>query len=165
MKRVLIILIVILCAGFTSYAGSKDETREIIGYKTKWVTKKVKVEKKKYLGKFYITHYCPCARCCGVGGGKVTASGTRPTAGRTVGVNPRLIPYGTQLKVGKTRGYVAEDTGGGIGWRHLDIFCNSHQEALNAGVGYKKVWAVTYKTKKKKVRVKVPIYEKGAGNG
>ena len=47
----------------------------------------------------------------------------------------------------------------------VDIFCNSHQEALNAGVGYKKVWAVTYKTKKKKVRVKVPIYEKGAGHG
>ena len=87
------------------------------------------------------------------------------TAGRTVGVNPRLIPYGTQLKVGKTRGYVAEDTGDGIGWQHLDIFCNSHQEALNAGVGYKKVWAVTYKTKKKKVRVKVPVYEKGAEDG
>ena len=88
MKKALIILIAILCVGFTSYARSKDETREIIGYKTKYVTKKVKVEKKKYLGKFYITHYCPCARCCGAGGGKVTASGTKPTAGRTVGVNP-----------------------------------------------------------------------------
>lgn len=161
MKKALIILIAILCAGFTSYARAKDETREIIGYKTKYVTKKVKVEKKKYLGKFYITHYCPCARCCGAGGGKVTASGTKPTAGRTVGVNPRLIPYGTKLKVGKYKGYVAEDTGGGIGWQHLDIFCNSHQEALNAGVGYKKVWEITYKTKKKRVKVKVPIYKKG----
>lgn len=117
--------------------------------KTKWVT--ITVEHKTYLGKFYCTHYCPCARCCGVGGGKVTASGTKPTAGRTVGVNPRLIKYGTHLQVGKYKGYVAEDTGGGIGWKHLDIFCNSHQEALNAGVQYKNVWALTYTTKKVKL--------------
>ena len=120
--------------------------------KTKWVT--IKVEKRTYLGRFYCTHYCPCVRCCGYGGGKVTASGTKPTAGRTVGVNPRLIKYGTHLQVGKYKGYVAEDTGGGIGWKHLDIFCNSHQEALNAGVQYKNVWMLTYTTKRVKLVAK-----------
>ena len=86
--------------------------------------------------------------------------GTTPTAGRTVGVNPSLIKYGTKLQIGKEEGYVAEDTGGGIGWYHLDVFCNSHQEALNAGVGYKKVYAIkTTKYKKKKIKVKVPVYE------
>ena len=55
---------------------------------------------------------------------------------------------------------IAEDAGGGIGWYHLDVFCNSHQEALNAGVGYKKVYAITTKYKKKRIKVKVPIYEK-----
>jgi hypothetical protein len=83
-----------------------------------------------------------------VGGGKVTASGTTPTAGRTVGVNPSVIPYGTKLQIGKTSGYVAEDTGGGIGYKHIDIFVNSHQEALNKGVAYKDVWAITYEKKK-----------------
>lgn len=117
--------------------------------KTRWVT--VTEKKYTYLGVFKCTHYCPCSRCCGVGGGKITASGTRPTAGRTVGVNPRLIKYGTHLKVGKYKGYIAEDTGGGIGWKHLDIFCNSHQEALQAGVQYKKVWAISYKTKRVKL--------------
>ena len=117
--------------------------------KTKWVT--ITEKHYKYLGVFYCTHYCPCARCCGVGGGKVTASGTKPTAGRTVGVNPRLIPYGTHLKVGSYKGYVAEDTGGGIGWKHLDIFCNSHQEALQKGVQYEDVWKIT--TTKKKVKL------------
>lgn len=174
MKKVIIVLVCMLLVGFiptntyaadeldkevAKYSELKNVTRVVVGYKYKWKTKKVKVEKKKYLGKFWITHYCPCVRCCGAGGGRVTASGTVPTAGRTVGVNPRLIPYGTQLKVGDTRGYVAEDTGGGIGWKHLDIFCNSHAEALNAGVGWKKVWSVTYKTKKKKYKVKVPIYK------
>ena len=117
--------------------------------KTKWVT--IKVEKRTYLGRFYCTHYCPCVRCCGYGGGKVTASGTKPTAGRTVGVNPRLIRYGTRLKIGNRSGYVAEDTGGGIGWYHIDVFCNSHTEALQRGVQTKKVWKIE--------RVKIKKYK------
>ena len=134
---------------------------KIEGYEYKYITTKVKVTKKIYLGNFWITHYCPCSQCCGPNGGKVTASGTKPTAGRTVGVNPKLIPYGTKLKIGNKKSkitYVAEDTGGGIGWKHLDIYCNSHQEALNAGVGYQKVWIVKTKYKKKRIKVKVPIY-------
>ena len=127
---------------------NKDDNKVIIGYKYKYKTKKVKVKikKKKYLGKFYITHYCPCSQCCGVEGGKITASGTVPIAGRTVGVNTSLIPYGTKLKIGKNY-YVVEDTGGGIGYKHIDIFCNTHEEALAAGVGYKKVWIVKTETK------------------
>lgn len=140
MKKI-IILLLIFCIGISSDAAIK----------TRWTT--INVEEKRYLGEFKITHYCPCSRCCGVGGGKITASGTRPTAGRTVGVNPRLIPYGTKLQIGKTKGYVAEDTGGGIGWYHLDVFCNSHQEALQKGVQHKKVYAITYK----KVKVKMVL--------
>ena len=129
MKKLIILLLVIcLAVQFPAYAKSKT----------------VKVKRKTYLGKFYITYYCPCAECCGIGGGKVTASGTTPTAGRTVGVNPSIIPYGTKLKIGNTYGYVAEDTGGGIGTYHIDIFVNSHAEALQKGVDYKDVWAVTY---------------------
>ena len=153
------LLVLIITMSLPAEAKSNKKEPKVIGYEYKYVRMKVRIAKKKYLGKFYITHYCPCAQCCGVGGGKITASGTRPTVGRTVGVNPNLIKYGTQLQIGKQRGYVAEDTGGGIGWRHLDVFCSSHQEALNAGVGWEKVWAVGYKYKRKKVRVRVPIYE------
>lgn len=169
-KRILallmVLVIIITCVPMGSMeAKSKKKKKsksnyKVIGYEYKTVKVKVKVKKKKYLGKFYITHYCPCAQCCGAGGGKVTASGTVPTAGRTVGVNPALIKYGTKLEIGGKDGYVAEDTGGGIGWYHLDVFCNTHQEALNAGVGYKKVYSYTYKYKKKKLKIKVPIYEK-----
>lgn len=133
MKKLIILLLVMcLAVSFPAYAKSKT----------------VKVKRKTYLGKFYITYYCPCAECCGAGGGKITASGTTPTAGRTVGVNPSVIPYGTKLQIGKTSGYVAEDTGGSIGYKHIDIFVNSHQEALNKGVAYKNVWAITYEKKK-----------------
>ena len=157
MKR-LIALILAICMTWSAPVEAKSK-KKIVGYEYKWVKVKVKIKEKKYLGKFYITHYCPCEECCGVGGGKVTASGTVPTAGRTVGVNPSLIKYGTKLQIGKDEGYVAEDTGGGIGWKHIDVFCNSHQEALNAGVGYKKVYAIKTKYKKKKIKVKVPVYE------
>lgn len=153
------LLVLIITMSLPAEAKEKKNKQKIIGYEYKTIRMKVRIAKKKYLGKFWITHYCPCSRCCGPNGGKVTASGTRPAVGRTVGVNPALIPYGTNLKIGKNRGYVAEDTGGGIGWNHLDVFCANHQEALNAGVGWKKVWAVSYKYKRKKVRVRVPIYE------
>jgi 3D (Asp-Asp-Asp) domain-containing protein len=160
MKRIMVLLLAI-CLAISIPVEAKSKSKyKIVGYEYKYVKVKVKYKKKKYLGKFYITHYCPCSECCGVGGGEITASGTVPTAGRTVGVNPSLIKYGTKLQIGKEEGYVAEDTGGGIGWYHLDVFCNSHQEALNAGVGYKKVYAITTKYKKKRIKVKVPIYEK-----
>lgn len=155
MKK-LIILVLLLALLVPVQSEAKSKERKIVGYTYVFKKKTVIIKKKKYLGEFYITHYCPCARCCGYGGGKVTASGTRPKARRTVGVNPKLIKYGTKLKVGGEYGYVAEDTGGGIGWKHLDIFCNTHQEALNAGVGYEKVWCLTTVTNKKKVRVRVP---------
>lgn len=160
MKKI-IALIMVICLAISIPVEAKSKSKyKVVGYEYKYVKVKVKIKKKKYLGTFYITHYCPCEQCCGVGGGKITASGTVPKAGRTVGVNPSLIPYGTKLRIGGKDGYVAEDTGGGIGTYHIDVFCNSHQEALNAGVGYKKVYAITTKYKKKKIRVKVPIYEK-----
>lgn len=155
----LLVFFIVLFVPMGTSAKSKKTKYKVIGYEYKTVKVKVKIKKKKYLGKFYITHYCPCSECCGPGGGKVTASGTVPTAGRTVGVNPSIVPYGTKLQIGKQDGYVAEDTGGGIGTYHLDVFCNSHAEALAAGVGYKKVYAISYKYKKKKLRIKVPIYE------
>lgn len=157
--RRLIALIMVICLVASVPVEAKSKYKRV-GYEYKYIKVKVKVKEKKYLGKFYITHYCPCEQCCGVGGGRITASGTVPKAGRTVGVNPSIIPYGTKLRIGGKDGYVAEDTGGGIGTYHIDIFCNSHQEALNAGVGYKKVYIIKTKYKKKKVRVRVPVYER-----
>ena len=48
-KYLLILLIAVICVGSTASAKSK---REIVGYKYKWVTKKVKVEKKSTWGSF-----------------------------------------------------------------------------------------------------------------
>ena len=49
-----------------------------------------------YLGNFTLTAYCNCAQCCGTAG-NLTASGTVPTAGRTVAMAG--VPFGTKLLI------------------------------------------------------------------
>lgn len=92
----------------------------------------------KSLGRFRLTAYCACSRCCGKSDG-ITASGTKAKQGRTIAVDPKQIPYGTKVVInGHT--YVAEDCGGGIGKNCIDVFFNSHKEALNFGVQYAEVY-------------------------
>jgi 3D (Asp-Asp-Asp) domain-containing protein len=83
------------------------------------------------LGEFTITHYCACSRCCGKSDG-VTAKGTQATAGRTIAVDPEVIPLGTEVII-DGQSYIAEDTGGAIKGNKIDIFCDSHEEAINRG--------------------------------
>ena len=82
----------------------------------------------KYLGNFTLTAYCNCAQCCGTAG-NLTASGTVPTAGRTVAMAG--VPFGTQLLINGNV-YTVEDLGTPYG--HVDIYCNSHSEALSFGL-------------------------------
>lgn len=93
-----------------------------------------------------ITAYCPCVKCCGKwssdiwGGVPTTASGTHATAGRTCGADPNLLPYGTHIWIGDHE-YVVEDTGSGLtkGMLHIDIYCNTHAEALQVGYSIREV--------------------------
>lgn len=93
---------------------------------------------KKYLGKFTLTAYCSCKKCCGeyspevTGKPSKTASGTTPKANHTVAVDKSIIPLGSVLLIdGKT--YVAEDVGGAIKGKHIDIYFDTHQEAVAFG--------------------------------
>lgn len=82
---------------------------------------------------YKITAYCPCVKCCGKSNG-ITAMGTRATAGRTVAASSKFS-FGTKLNInGHT--YTVEDRGGAIGQNKIDIFVNSHAEALAWGVKY-----------------------------
>ena len=81
----------------------------------------------KYLGNFTLTAYCNCAQCCGTAG-NLTASGTVPTAGRTVAMAG--VPFGTQLLINGTV-YTVEDLGTPYG--HVDIYFDNHSDALKIG--------------------------------
>ena len=88
---------------------------------------------------YKITAYCPCAKCCGKTNGR-TASGTTATAGRTVAASSKFA-FGTKLNIGG-HVYTVEDRGGAINGNKIDIFVNTHAEALQWGVRYLSVSVV-----------------------
>lgn len=89
-----------------------------------------KVSSNKLIGKFRITHYA---------GDTATSTGARPTVGRTVAVDPNVIPYGSRVIInGHT--YIAEDCGGAIKGNKIDIFVGSESEAYRKGVYHTNVY-------------------------
>ena len=65
--------------------------------------------------------------------GNKTRSGTWPKEGRTIAVDPEIIPLGTELIINGQGGYIAEDTGGNIKGQRLDIFMDTQELALTWG--------------------------------
>lgn len=89
-----------------------------------------KIASNKLIGKFRITHYA---------GDTATSTGARPTVGRTIAVDPRVIPYGSRVIInGHT--YIAEDCGGAIKGNKIDIFVGSESEAYRKGVYHTNVY-------------------------
>lgn len=100
---------------------------------------KDETDKGGFIGTFKITHYCPCATCNGRSDAK-TASGTTMAAGRTIAVDPKIIPLGSKVYIEGYGWRVAEDTGGAIKNLKIDMCVSSHSEAYAKGVTYAKVY-------------------------
>lgn len=62
-----------------------------------------------------------------------TKSGTVPEEGRTVAVDPKVIPLGTKLTINGQAGYIAEDTGGAVKGNRIDIYMVDRGQALHWG--------------------------------
>lgn len=90
------------------------------------------------LGTFKLTAYCACPQCCGAFADGITFTGTKATAGRTVAVDPSVIPLGSEVYINGQE-YVAEDIGGAIKGNRIDIFFPTHAAALEFGVQYSEV--------------------------
>ena len=77
------------------------------------------------------TAYCDCFKCCGKTDG-ITATGTKATAGRTIAVDPSVIPYGAEVIInGHT--YIAEDCGSAVKGNAIGIFHETHEAARQFG--------------------------------
>lgn len=96
------------------------------------------------LGEYKITHYCSCSLCCGQWAenrpvdeyGKeivYTASGEIAEDGQTIAVDPDVIPLGSTVII-NGQAYMAQDVGGAIEGKQIDIYCDSHDKAIKSGV-------------------------------
>lgn len=115
-----------------------DEQETMATWTAEEATYSVGSSEGQYLGLCCVTAYCACEACCGKSDG-ITATGTHATQGRTVAVDPSVIPYGSTVYIDGVP-YIAEDCGGAIGGTRIDLFFDSHQDAINWGVRYCEVW-------------------------
>ena len=146
----LLLLLYFLTMGITYCYVETDILQTTTTQPTENTTKHIQTTKNttkpewNSMGLFKLTAYCACDKCCGrwaedrpIGkNGKqvvYTASGAVAKEGKTVAVDPTVIPFGTKLKIdGKL--YVAQDSGSAINGNRIDIYIEDHKEALRFGV-------------------------------
>lgn len=80
--------------------------------------------KRIFLGTFEITAYCQ---------GNITSTGTKPTAGRTIAVDPNVIPYGSVIEIEGYGTYVAEDCGGAVKGNIIDMYIPNYDKCIQFG--------------------------------
>lgn len=84
------------------------------------------------IGRFEVTGYCSCDICCGEKEEKLTKSGTVPRAGYTAAADPDVLPLGSYIRIEDTI-YLVEDTGREVKGNVIDIYFDTHEEAVNFG--------------------------------
>ena len=72
-----------------------------------------------------LTAYCPCTECSGQWGTK-TKIGTTAKEGRTIAVDPDVIPLGSEVKIGD-KIYIAEDIGSAVQGKVIDVYFSEHK--------------------------------------
>lgn len=108
------------------------------------------LEPLRAIGTYKVTAYCGCVKCCGIwsaqhpervgtGYQQKTASGTVPKAEHTVAADTSVLPFGTEIVI-EGRIYTVEDTGSAVNGKHIDLYMDDHQAALEWGVQYIEVY-------------------------
>lgn len=112
----------------TAGSGSAAKTAETAG--AGGHTADTAVSREILLGTFTTTGYCGCAKCSG--GFTLTYSGTVPRAGHTISADLNVFPIGTRLMIDGVV-YTVEDIGSDVSGQTLDIYYDSHEEAVAHG--------------------------------
>jgi len=88
------------------------------------------------LGKFRISFYCTCKRCCRQWSRyKRTATGMVADHRKNIiAVDPRVIPMHSSVYIEGLGWFQAEDKGKAIKGRRIDVLVASHWRAKNLGV-------------------------------
>lgn len=96
---------------------------------TDWVNAQAGIQSDEFM----VTAYCPCVKCCGKWADGKTATGANAFS-MGVAVDKALIPLGSEVTIPGYGRVLADDVGGGIKKRHIDVRFATHQEALEWGV-------------------------------
>lgn len=96
----------------------------------------------KNLGSFRLSFYCSCEKCCGAQSTGLTKSGTTVTEGRTIAVDPKVIPLGSRVYIDGYGVFIAEDVGSAIKENKIDIAVGNHEQALKLGIDEATVYLV-----------------------
>lgn len=93
---------------------------------------------KKNMGKFQLSFYTPTELKKPYEKLR-TATGTKPKEGRTIAVDPKVIPYGTLVYIEGFGYRIAEDCGGAIKGNRIDVFMMDYNKAISLGKPYANV--------------------------
>lgn len=125
------------------FAGCAEPTEQepLIIEAEKQIISLQAMPEKEYLGSFSCTAYCACNSCCGPWADGITYTGGVATEGQTIAVDPDVIPLGSVVEINGQQ-YVAEDIGGAVKEKRIDIFFRSHDDALRYGVQQHEVYRI-----------------------
>lgn len=110
----------------TEKEGETEEEKET-EEKTEWMV-------------FKATAYCPCEKCCGdwaknrPNGIVYTANGEVAKEGVTIAADWDVLPPGTEVEIEGIGIRKVQDRGGAIRGNRIDIYFETHKQALKFGV-------------------------------
>jgi 3D (Asp-Asp-Asp) domain-containing protein len=152
---ILIGLIIGVTLGLIISLSSKDESEDdIILHKAGSTVESIPMTslepKVVSLGEYKLTAYCSCEKCCGhwatvrpldEHGNPIvyTANMSVAKQGVTVAADTNILPFGTVLLIDGHE-YTVQDRGGAIKGNRIDVYFESHEEALQFGVQYKEIF-------------------------
>jgi 3D (Asp-Asp-Asp) domain-containing protein len=90
-----------------------------------------KVAGLKPLGEFEVTYYT--ASPAEGTADRITATGTAVKAGRTIAVDPKVIPYGTTIFIEGLGYRVAEDCGAAVKGKSIDVYVEDPGDIPDVG--------------------------------
>lgn len=80
-----------------------------------------------------VTAYCPCEKCCGKFADGITANGHVINKGDKFVAAGKKVPFETQLTIPGYGTVLVLDRGGVIKGNKLDVYFDTHEEALEWG--------------------------------
>ena len=147
-KRFVPLMTVIILISFSTVPTKRPVEQTALNYKAQPIKPKILaysdstpiVEPEIEWLEFEATAYCPCEKCCGKwaknrpNGFVYTANGEVAKEGVTIAADWDVLPPGTEVEIEGIGTRKVQDRGGAIRGNRIDIYFETHEQALKFGV-------------------------------